>query len=240
MLLDRYDSALDHTVGLRVKVCGNESRFTSTRCSTSCIRQDSELQPNHYVYPAVLQSGRRSRSPTFPPISKPLDWESRRLRPLGKIVHTDQEVPVSSVAPGKGPSYIGGHPFEGGSDVVLMHLAPIPSTGGRDWLHRCLTAGIGMLQGRTIWAIFDRTSVNSQWRSTRSMRFQFGPLTFIRGAPGSMPIHSDSRSDSASSSIGPMSGLFSSSVLRATGTQPAAVTAATARICLTPARTFTL
>jgi hypothetical protein len=34
-----------------------------------------------------------------------------------------------------------GYPFEHDPNVVLMHLVLIPGLGGRNWLHRCHTAG---------------------------------------------------------------------------------------------------
>jgi hypothetical protein len=48
------------------------------------------------------------------------------FRPLDKIVHSDQQVSVSLVAPWERPCYIDGYLFERGPVIVLMSMAPIP------------------------------------------------------------------------------------------------------------------
>jgi hypothetical protein len=48
------------------------------------------------------------------------------FQPLGKIIHSNQEILVSLVTPWKGPCYINGYSFEGGPNIILVHLALIP------------------------------------------------------------------------------------------------------------------
>lgn len=57
------------------------------------------------------------------------------FRPLGKIVHSDQEVSISFVAPWEGPCHI-----VRGSVVVLVHLAPTSGSGAATSQHRVLPA----------------------------------------------------------------------------------------------------
>jgi hypothetical protein len=51
------------------------------------------------------------------------------FRPLCKIINGDQEVFVPLVAPGEGPCYVDGYSFKRSPDIILLHLAPIPSPG---------------------------------------------------------------------------------------------------------------
>jgi hypothetical protein len=48
------------------------------------------------------------------------------FRPLGKIIHCNQEESASLVTPWEGPSYVDGYSLERGSHIILVHLAPIP------------------------------------------------------------------------------------------------------------------
>jgi hypothetical protein len=57
-----------------------------------------------------------------------LVWNGIGFWPFHKLVHTQQEVLVSLIAPWEGPCYIDGYPFERGTDVVLMNLAQIPGS----------------------------------------------------------------------------------------------------------------
>jgi hypothetical protein len=51
-----------------------------------------------------------------------------RFWPLGKVIHSDQEVSVSLVTSWEGPCSIDGYSFEWSPDIILVHLAMIPGS----------------------------------------------------------------------------------------------------------------
>jgi hypothetical protein len=91
-----------------------------------------------------------------------------------------------------------------------------------------------LLQGRTIWAIFDCLLADSQWCSSMpfltARDFHWDQQTLYVGLRSAMSFHSECYLVSTSSRMGPMSWLFSCSLLRA----------AIACTCLTSAHASTL
>jgi hypothetical protein len=81
---------------------------------------------DHCVTPAECRNGRRSWYLELLLLWRPPGWEGRRLRPLGEIVHSDQEISVSLVAEREGSSYIDSYSFEWGPNIALVHLATTP------------------------------------------------------------------------------------------------------------------
>jgi hypothetical protein len=114
--------------------------LTSRHCKTSCIGGTRSYSHGHYAAPVVLRSGRRSWYQRIRYCWSLLVGNGVGFQTLGKIACSDQEVTVSLVALWEGSCYIDGYPFEWGTHTVLMHLVPIPGSGGHDWLHRCHTA----------------------------------------------------------------------------------------------------
>jgi hypothetical protein len=63
------------------------------------------------------------------------------FRPLGKIIHSNQEISVSLVASWERPCYVNGYSFKRSPDIILVHFGPHSWSAGWDWLHSCHTVG---------------------------------------------------------------------------------------------------
>jgi hypothetical protein len=129
VFFDRFDVAFHHAVRLRVQ--GRDAPLAYSQVLQNHMHQ-AGLEVTALVtmqLPGYSEAADEVGNQIFRQFRSLLIENGIGFRALGKIVHSDQEVSVSLVAPWERPCYIDDYPFERSSDVVLVHLAPVPGPG---------------------------------------------------------------------------------------------------------------